>query len=368
MVVRQYPRASQLHRSGDPVRKPERFSPRQQSSLTYFVYVAIICALQLVLLPFALRRPSFAREEVKYIFWTFWRTGRFRPHPSSYNGLVQAAMRRRPGDARLSLIADKYRAKPHIQSILSDAGIAKDVTVPETLAVFASVNDVVQAEPDRFPVVLKSNADSGGVFVIRTLDDWKDVTSGARLHGLHKRPYGYLNGEWHYSFIEPLFFLEEFIESDGVDYKAHCVYGEIAFIQAIWDRPHGGKEAILLPDGQPTALRLAEWFDTGTPPPIDAMTLTRMSMAAAAIVGPWPYMRLDMMRRGDRIVIGELTPFPRYGCYATEDNRRLGSLLASAAARSESRPNSSTWDGIGREELHLRTRLLSGRYHQPPKR
>ena len=366
--MRQYPRVRQPHRSRDPVRTPERFSPRQQSSLAYFVYVTIISALQLVLVPFAVRRPSFAREEAKYLFWNLRRTGRLRPEPGSYNGLVQATMRRRPVDARLPLIADKYRVKPHISSILSDAGISDDVTVPETLAVFASVDDVVQAEPDRFPVVLKSNADSGGVFIIRTRDDWKDITSGARLHGLHKRPYGYLNGEWHYSFIEPLFFLEEYIESDGIDYKAHCVYGEIAFIQAIWDRPNGGKEGILLPDGRPTALRLDEWFDTGTPPPIDAKTLSRMSIAAAAIVRPWPYMRLDMMRRGDRIVIGELTPFPRYGCYTTEDNRYLGSLLASTAARWESSANSGAWKCMGREELDLRTRLLSGRYYQLPNR
>ena len=58
--------------------------------------------------------------------------------------------------------------------------------------------------------------------------------------------YGWVKGEWAYSFVKPRVFVEEYISPESntppPDYKFYCVEGKVKFVHFISDRGLDSKE------------------------------------------------------------------------------------------------------------------------------
>lgn len=182
--------------------------------------------------------------------------------------------------------------------------------------------------PDSF--VIKTNHDSGSVFIVKE-KALMDVTGMQfQLEKALKRTYGWSKGEWAYSYINPKILVEEFIATDGnnspPDYKFHCVNGEVKWLQYIFDRGVQTKEVILDAGGEMTSIHFninstqARIFEK-------PVNWDRLKKIIEAIASGWKYVRVDAYNVNGKIYIGELTFFPLSGCYKGLGQKKLGVLM-----------------------------------------
>lgn len=184
------------------------------------------------------------------------------------------------------------------------------------------------ALPNSF--VIKTNHDSGTVILVRDKASLDKSATRERIENSLNQPYGWSNGEWAYSYIRPKILIEEYInpESDRPppDYKFHCVNGEVAWLQYIFDRGVKTKECIVDVNGDATS----EHFDHNMlhsenfTKPENWSDLLRCARKLAKI---FKYVRVDLFESDGRVFVGELTFYPLMGCYKTDGQRRLGQLL-----------------------------------------
>lgn len=178
--------------------------------------------------------------------------------------------------------------------------------------------------------VIKANHDSGTVIVVRDATKFDSEAAREKIESALVMPYGWENGEWAYSFVQPRILVEEIIESEGVgaisDYKFHCVDGKVRWLQYIFDRGENTKECIVAPDGAIMQIHLDQAMEHSQefiiPPCWDELI-----SVAEKLAREFKYVRVDLFVSGDRIFVGELTFFPAYGCYQSEGQRELGTQL-----------------------------------------
>jgi len=184
------------------------------------------------------------------------------------------------------------------------------------------------ALPDQF--VLKTNHDSGSVFLVPDKAAIDHARIRPQVEASLGRVYGWEKGEWAYSLIQPKVFAEAYlgtVQSERpADFKFHCVDGRVAWLQYIFDRGRGTKEAIIDPDGSVTPLHFdhnmqhAETFEK----PAAWAELVRV---AEVLAKGFRYVRVDLYWVEGRILVGEMTFFPLMGCYRSADQKPLGQLL-----------------------------------------
>lgn len=168
--------------------------------------------------------------------------------------------------------------------------------------------------------------------VVQNREVLDDEKAKQRFDEALKRPYGWNNGEWAYSYVKPKIFVEEFlIDELGAcsppDYKFHCVNGEVRWMQFVFDRDSSIKECIVDPDGVPMGLHLSQRMT-----PVKEFTKpinwSHLCQVAEAMAAGFKYVRVDLYNLGSkRIVCGELTFCPWMGCYTTKGQRVLGKLM-----------------------------------------
>jgi hypothetical protein len=107
------------------------------------------------------------------------------------------------------------------------------------------------------------------------------------------------------------------------------VHGKPAWVQVIWDRASGRpREAIFMPDGSLTDLHMDDKMihaPTGHPGRKAWAALTAL---AETLAEGWRYVRVDLYWSGGKALFGELTFWPRAGCYGSKDEPIFGELLA----------------------------------------
>lgn len=178
--------------------------------------------------------------------------------------------------------------------------------------------------------VIKTNHDSGTVILVRDKASLDKSAARERIENSLGQPYGWNNGEWAYSYIQPKILIEEYInpESDvpPPDYKFHCVNGEVAWLQYIFDRGFKTKECIVDVNGDATS----EHFDQNM---LHSEKFTKpenwsdLLRCARELAKNFKYLRVDLFESDGRVFVGELTFYPLMGCYKTDGQRRLGQLL-----------------------------------------
>jgi hypothetical protein len=177
--------------------------------------------------------------------------------------------------------------------------------------------------------VIKTNHDSGSVYVIRNKSELTEDKVTAIRNSLEKK-FGVRTGEWAYNHIDPKAFVEEYLESNGTglaDYKFHCNNGKVLWKQYIYDRGEETKEVIVDRDGM---VMEGHHFDQNM---IHMETFTRpeswyeMVRIAEILSSEFKYVRIDLYLVKDNIYLGEMTFYPLSGTYTTETQKVLGEQL-----------------------------------------
>jgi hypothetical protein len=178
--------------------------------------------------------------------------------------------------------------------------------------------------------VLKTNHDSGGVYLVRDKDNFDKEAARHLIETNLRKTYGWENGEWAYAFIRPQILVEEFVmpaePGPPPDFKFHCVDGRIGWLQYIYDRGQGTKETIVSPSGEPMGIHFDHNMEHST---LFAKPGNWNELCAVAekLSNSWKYVRIDLFSDGSRIIAGEMTFFPLYGCYKSKGQVSLGKLM-----------------------------------------
>lgn len=182
--------------------------------------------------------------------------------------------------------------------------------------------------PVSFPCVAKASHDSGSASVVRS--DLEAVFAEAKLKKRLARPYGLDKGEWAYAFITPRVIVERALPGEIVDFKFHCVHGAVRWVQVIWARASGKpREAIHYPDGALSDLHMDEKMvsDPMHAPFPGPEAWAALSDLAERLSAPWRYVRVDLYWSEGKPWFGELTFWPRAGCYRSVDEHEFGRML-----------------------------------------
>lgn len=175
--------------------------------------------------------------------------------------------------------------------------------------------------------VIKTNHDSGTVILVRDKALLDRCAARQRIESSLRRAYGWANGEWAYSYIQPKILIEEFIDPElykpPADYKFHCVDGKVLWLQYIYDRGSNTKECIVDTEGNVTMMHFdhnmlhSEEFEK------PSLWNELLQCAELASKGR-KYVRIDLFASGSKIYFGEMTFFPLMGCYRSLDQKSLG--------------------------------------------
>lgn len=219
--------------------------------------------------------------------------------------------------------SDKILMREYVRECLGDQYLVE---------MYQAHDHFIQIDFDSLPksFVIKTNHDSGTVIPVRNKEMFSFQEVGERVEKALRRPYGWDNGEWAYSYIAPKVLVEEYLEPENgntlPDYKFHCVDGEVRWLQYIYDRGSETKEVIVLPLGEITDIHFDHKMRHGRD-----FTLPKrweeMKLVAERLSNPFRYVRVDLYFSDGRILVGELTFFPLMGCYKGEGQQKLGQLL-----------------------------------------
>jgi hypothetical protein len=199
--------------------------------------------------------------------------------------------------------------------------------------------------------VIKTNHDWGTVILVRDKSKLDYQAAENQVKAALRQPYGWLNGEWAYSGVQPKVLVEEFIEpSRGTpppDYKFYCIEGIFKFCHYIYDRGLDTKEQTIDVDGNELAIKIDPRFKLGTNFKKPALWGDMVKVAQELGRG-FKCVRVDMFCTSDRICVGEMTFWPLAGVqkgpgqielskYLDFDRRTYKAILSPGIAASENR-------------------------------
>ncbi|MGB0128537.1 MAG: ATP-grasp fold amidoligase family protein [Rhodocyclaceae bacterium] len=221
------------------------------------------------------------------------------------------------------LCSDKLSLRDFVERRLGPGYTPKVYQVGNT---FSEID--FSALPQSF--VIKTNHDSGSVILVPDKAKLDMERAKTRIERSLARRYGWKKGEWAYRWITPKVFVEEYLSPGSVsapaDYKFHCVNGQVKWLQYIFDRGRDVKETITDPAGNCLGISFDHKMRsvTGFERPAQWEQLKRV---AEKLSGGLSYVRVDLYLIGDSIFVGEMTFYPKNGCYLGDGQRVLGKLL-----------------------------------------
>lgn len=225
-----------------------------------------------------------------------------------------------------STMADKFRAKEYISSIIGDG------YVPQNLGVWKTTSAIdFTTLPKKF--VLKCNHDSGSVIVCDNKIPDKKVL--AALDKNLKKNYYWFSREWPYKNIKPCIFAEEYIEGLNdketglIDYKFYCFNGIPQIICVISNRNTNARLTFL--DMSWKKLKVKQRYDNHETIPPKPKEFEKMFDFACKLSRGIRFIRIDFFEDyRKRIFVGELTFTPSSGLIGftpEEFDYKLGEYL-----------------------------------------
>ena len=180
-------------------------------------------------------------------------------------------------------------------------------------------------------VVIKTNHDSGSVFLIKELNNYNTNEIHKSINTSLGFEYGIKMGEWQHAYIQPQVFAEKYMDSGSdyppADFKFHCVKGKVIFIQYIFDRNAHTKEVILDTDWNQLKFKLGVNFEHSTKPVPKPINFNKMIEISEKLSSAFSYVRVDLYNLKGEIVFGEMTFFPHSGCYPEKQSTEVGKLI-----------------------------------------
>ena len=219
---------------------------------------------------------------------------------------------------------DKILVRDFVKSRLGDEYLTN------LYGTYESFNDInFDLLPNSF--VVKTNHDSGTVFIIKDKSIINIKKIKESINKSLSKTYGGNKGEWAYSFIDKKILIEECLskksETLPPDYKFHCVNGKVRWLQYIYDRGQETKECVYDNKFNIIPVHLDLNFKLQDPNMTIPRSWDSLILAAETLSIGFKYVRVDLYNIKGRIVFGELTFFPRAGCYITPDNETFGNML-----------------------------------------
>lgn len=214
-----------------------------------------------------------------------------------------------------------------LQTVLVDKVLVKEWAaekigqehVVETLSVWCDPGRITLEElPEQF--VLKTNHDSGSVFICRDKNDFDLSRVAVALRRKLAKNYFYSGREWPYLNIKPMVFAERYLQGkDGgkkaiTDYKFTCFNGVADCVMVCTERETGNPKFLFFDKDwnlckfNKRSLTLPDEYRVEKPEFIDEM----FDLAAKLSEG-FPYVRVDFYYAEDRIYFGEMTFYPHSG-------------------------------------------------------
>ncbi len=222
--------------------------------------------------------------------------------------------------------ADKYLVRDYVKEKIAGKYLIPLVLVTEN---YIDIN--AENLPD-YPVIVKTNHDSGGTFIIEDKQNFDFEDFYKKIKKRLKYNFYYLNREWEYKNIKPKIIVEKLMRDYTGnrrlnDYKIHCFHGKPMFIQTIFDRENRPKE---------------NWYDTEWRiidvyyfSPIRRYIkkpdkLNELLLVSEKLSEDFPYVRVDLYIVNEQVYFGELT-FRPYGGFMKfvpdEFDEKLGKYL-----------------------------------------
>lgn len=219
--------------------------------------------------------------------------------------------------------SDKIRVRDYVRERVGEGYLTQ---------IYQTCDAFDQIDFDQLPksFVIKTNHDSGGVVLVRDKATFDRKAARSLIEKNLRTVYGWINGEWAYAFVKPKILVEEFVaphlSTPPADFKFHCVDGNIKWLQYIYDRKHGTKEAIVSPDGEALDIHFDHNMQHSTVFEKPG-NWNELCEVASKLAKGWKYVRVDMFNVDGRVVAGEMTFFPLFGCYKSKGQVVLGKLL-----------------------------------------
>lgn len=215
--------------------------------------------------------------------------------------------------------SNKYAAKNIVSKLNLDG-----LRIPETLLFTETINDLI-GKSFPFPTLIKGVADSGSVFRLAANQRLSNTIHRHKTEFF--KPYGFEKGEWPYQFAGSGFIIEKQVSRGMLnDIKLHCYDGKVIFVQVIWDRANGAKEALLTRDGILMDFSLDHQFEQNANYP-EIADLQKLVSIAEFLAAPFRYVRVDLYEFENLAVFGELTFFPKAGCYKGPGQGLTGKMM-----------------------------------------
>lgn len=230
---------------------------------------------------------------------------------------------RRPEYIRM---VDKYEVKRFVEKRLGSGYI-----VP-TLGVWDSFEEIdFDKLPEQF--VLKCTHDSGSIVVVKDKEIFDKEEARRKLSTALQINFFWICREWPYKNVKRRIIAEKYIEEiDGnlFDYKVHCFNGEPTYIQVMGNRDlrkHLGFQLIY--DFEWNELK---WTLGGDPKFKEELkkpsNLQELYQLSKILCKGLKYIRIDFYIVSGRILLGEMTFYPRGGfCIYDDDWKRETDLV-----------------------------------------
>lgn len=203
--------------------------------------------------------------------------------------------------------SDKIKVKDYVSSIITEKYIIPTLYT----AVKISKNDIIKQFNNHGPIVIKTNHDSGGVFIIDNIDDDLKLTEIINeVNNRVKFNHGSVLSEHWYSDISPMILIEKKLDGEILDYKFHMFKkknekGFNTVLQVDIDRGHNHTRTLLDEE--------FNWLPFSWEKPCINNSLVKpknyklMLELAEKLAEPFSYVRVDMYNIDGKIYFGELT-------------------------------------------------------------
>jgi hypothetical protein len=209
-------------------------------------------------------------------------------------------------DPVFEVFCDKLLMREYVVERLGQASVSN---------LLAVVDDPAQLAQLAGPFVLKANHGSRM---------WSFVEEGGFLttEQLHEArswlgtDYSRVSVEWGYASARPLLLAEELLRSPGgshppPDYKFFTFAGKVEMVEVVPGPDSGHRWMLLRPDWTRLTPRRARQPDD--PEPVRPPNYDQMLEWASILGSPLDFLRIDMYDLGDRVLVGELSPYPGGG-------------------------------------------------------
>jgi hypothetical protein len=165
--------------------------------------------------------------------------------------------------------------------------------------------------------VIKTNHNSGPVFLVSDTAQLDRATVGRRIEQKLGEVYGRDKGEWAYAYVTPKVLVEEHLAPDSdappPDYKFHCDGGHVRWCGYFTDRHLEAKVQHVARDGTAIVGGAAGQVYGAADTFVKPAVWEEMVAVAERLAEGFQMIRVDLYCVGDRICVGELTLWPGSG-------------------------------------------------------